>query len=771
MDRRDAKSAYLDIVRVCSYSYPLMNDTKKRLITSALPYVNNIPHLGNLIQVLSADVFARYCRLQGYETLYVCGTDEYGTATETRALEEGITPKELCDRYHKMHTDIYRWFNISFDKFGRTSTPEHTQITQGIFLDLYNNGFINERTIQQLYSEKSKMFLADRYVRGTCPNCGYVDARGDQCENCGKLLDPSELIDPRSIIDDSRPVMRETSHLYIDLPAVLPKLQQWMQEASVRGNWARNAVQMTQAWIRDGLKERSITRDLKWGIPVPLEQYHDKVFYVWFDAPIGYISITASLTSEWERWWKNPEEVSLFQFLGKDNIPFHTVVFPCSLLGSGRNWTMLHHMSSTEYLNYESGKFSKSKGVGVFGNDVMDTGIPADVWRFYVYYNRPETSDTVFTWSDFQEKTNGELIGNLSNLVNRTLTFVSRYYNGEVPEAPTDEARQSEIYPGSGSFWQDVRDAEKEITDLLEWAGLRDAFRKIFFLSSYGNRIFQSAEPWKMRTERPESAGAVLHDLIYLVRDLAILIAPYIPETSARIARFLGDTRIGWNLLGNDEPKIGRIAPPEILFKLLENDEIERLRTRFSGTQAERRDAAAKLESTPAPVVEVISEAELPARFAAQVELRVARITSIERHPKADKLYIESIDLGSEQRTIVSGLVPHYSEEELLGHNIIVVANLKPAKLRGVESQGMLLAASDSTAVDVIFADFAEPGTRITVQGNETGIAETLPEIDIDTFFSLPIKAEGGRVAVAKAELRAAGTPLTTRRVADGKVG
>ena len=748
-----------------------MNDTKKRLITSALPYVNNIPHLGNLIQVLSADVFARYCRLQGYETLYVCGTDEYGTATETRALEEGITPKELCDRYHKMHTDIYRWFNISFDKFGRTSTPEHTQITQGIFLDLYNNGFISERTIQQLYSEKSRMFLADRYVRGTCPNCGYADARGDQCESCGKLLDPSELIDPRSIIDDSRPVMRETSHLYIDLPAVLPKLQQWMQEASVRGNWARNAVQMTQAWIRDGLKERSITRDLKWGIPVPLEQYRDKVFYVWFDAPIGYISITASLTSEWERWWKNPEEVSLFQFIGKDNIPFHTVVFPCSLLGSGRNWTMLHHMSSTEYLNYESGKFSKSKGVGVFGNDAMDTGIPADVWRFYVYYNRPETSDTLFTWADFQEKTNGELIGNLSNLVNRTLTFVSRYYGGEVPGAPTDEERQTEIYPGSRTFWQDVQVAETEITGLLEWAGLRDAFRKIFFLSSYGNRIFQAAEPWKRRSEQPESAKAVLHDLVYLVRDLAILIAPYIPETSARIARFLGDTQMGWSLLGTDGPKIGRIAAPEILFKLLENDQIEQLRTRFSGTQAERRDAAAKLENASTPEVSAVSDAELPAKFAAQVELRVARITSIERHPKADKLYIEKIDLGTEQRTIVSGLVPHYSEEELLGHNIIVVANLKPAKLRGVESQGMLLAASDSSLVDVIFADFAEPGTRITVQGNEAEIAETLPEIDIDTFFSLPIRADGGRVAVANAELRASGTTLTTRRVADGKVG
>ncbi len=310
-----------------------MSNTKKRLITSALPYVNNIPHLGNLIQVLSADVFARYCRLRGYQTLYVCGTDEYGTATETRALEEGITPRELCDRYYRIHDDIYRWFNISFDKFGRTSTPEHTKITQSIFLDLHKAGFIVERTIQQLYSEKSSMFLADRYVRGTCPHCGYTDARGDQCENCGKLLDPADLIEPRSIIDNSRPVMRETSHLYINLPAILPKLEKWMEDAASRGNWSRNATQMTQAWIRDGLKERSITRDLKWGIPVPLDSYKDKVFYVWFDAPIGYISITASLTDEWEKWWKNPHEVELFQFIGKDNIPFHTVVFPCSLSG------------------------------------------------------------------------------------------------------------------------------------------------------------------------------------------------------------------------------------------------------------------------------------------------------------------------------------------------------------------------------------------------------------------------------------------------------
>ncbi|MFW6313764.1 MAG: methionine--tRNA ligase, partial [Spirochaetota bacterium] len=328
---------------------------KKRLITSALPYVNNIPHLGNLIQVLSADVFARFCRMRGYETLYVCGTDEYGTATETKAREEGITPAELCRRYYEVHDEIYRWFNIAFDRFGRTSTEWHTKITQGIFLNLYENGYITEHTIEQLYSEASDMFLADRYVRGTCPHCGYEEARGDQCESCGKLLDPTDLIDPRSAVDGTTPVVRETSHLYIDLPAIRPKLEEWMRGASEKGRWSRNAIQMTNAWIRDGLKERSITRDLSWGIPVPLEEFKDKVIYVWFDAPIGYISITANHTDEWESWWHDPENTELFQFIGKDNIPFHTVIFPSSLLGSGERWTMLHHMSSTEYMNYEAG--------------------------------------------------------------------------------------------------------------------------------------------------------------------------------------------------------------------------------------------------------------------------------------------------------------------------------------------------------------------------------------------------------------------------------
>ncbi|MGA2377988.1 MAG: methionine--tRNA ligase [Spirochaetia bacterium] len=724
---------------------------ERRLITSALPYVNNIPHLGNLIQVLSADVFARYCRLAGYETLYICGTDEYGTATETKALEEGISPRELCDRYHAIHRDIYAWFNISFDRFGRTSVPVHTEITQHIFTKLHENGYINERVLSQPYCEKDQRFLADRYVLGTCPHCRYPDARGDQCENCGKLLDPIELIDPRCSVCSTRPVIRETKHLFIDLPAILPKLRNWIESAAEKGFWARNAVQMTYAWMRDGLKERGITRDLKWGIPVPLDGYRDKVFYVWFDAPIGYISITADHTPEWKSWWYAPKEVKLFQFIGKDNIPFHTVIFPCSQLGTGEEWTTLYHMSSTEYLNYEGGKFSKSKGVGVFGTDAKDTGIPADVWRFYVYYNRPEKSDALFTWKDFQEKVNAELIGNLGNLVNRTLQFVSRFYGGRLPEGTPDE-----------EFWRQVRTAESEIAGLLEKVELREAFHRIFALSSIGNKKFQDGEPWKGVKESPETTASLIWNLTYLVRDLAILASPYVPATSARIAATLGSGAISWSDLGMLKG-ISEVQKPELLFARLEDREIEELRVRFSGTQKERLEAADAAAQAAGP-----SPAEVAARFRASVDLRAAKIVEIKRHPAAEKLYIETIDLGAERRTIVSGLVPHYQEEELLGRTIVLVANLKPALLRGVESQGMLLAASEGRTVEVLFVDHAKPGDRILLSGGAS--ADSPAQIDIDAFFAMPITAENGRVMVGDAALECGGEPLATTRVSKGRV-
>lgn len=766
---------------------------KRRLVTSALPYVNNVPHLGNLIQVLSADVFARGCRLRGYETLYVCGTDEYGTATETKALEEGVSPAELCGRFHEIHKGIYEWFGIAFDKFGRTSTPRQTEIVQGLFKDLDAAGFVKEETIEQLFCASCDRFLADRYVRGACPHCGYADARGDQCESCGKLLDPTELKEPKCSTCGAAPAPRATKHLYIDLPAIRPRLEAWIKDASVKGFWANNAIQMTQAWIRDGLKPRAITRDLKWGIPVPKPGFESKVFYVWFDAPIGYISITATAGDEkgfdWRSWWRSPEDVELYQFIGKDNIPFHTVIFPSTLLGSGGKWTMLHHMSSTEYLNYEAGKFSKSKGVGVFGTDVMETGIPADVWRFYIFYNRPEKSDFTFTWNDFMEKVNGELIGNLGNLANRTLSFVQRFYDGAIPAGRPDEA-----------FWAEVRGLEAEVAERLERAELRDALRTAFQIADIANKRFQAAEPWKARTAEPEKAASLLSDLCYVLRDLAVIMHPYMPQAMDKLASFFG-LRVGpgalsWKDLGKLEG-LTRVEGTEVLFQKLEADKISELRDRYSGSQKERaeRDAKAAAPAAPAPVASASAApassapkeapapkpapyAELPVeeRFKKLVDLRVAEIVKIERHPKADKLYIETLNDGSgQERVIVSGLVPFYKEEELLGKRIILVDNLKPAKLRGTESRGMLLAASVSgeggkESVEVLTAPWAEPGTRVVLAGQDPSVTAEA-EIDVDAFFSVPIRAEANKAMVGALQLEAAGRGLATAVVAQGEVG
>jgi methionyl-tRNA synthetase len=784
---------------------------KRRLITSALPYVNNVPHLGNLIQVLSADAFARFCRLRGRETLYICGTDEYGTATETRAAEEGISPRELCDRYYAIHSEIYRWFNIAFDKWGRTSTPIQTEVTQDIFKKLDANGYIAERTIEQFHCGHCGRFLADRYISGVCPHCGYESARGDQCEACGKLLDPTELKDPRCSTCGSAPSLKFTRHLYIDLPKIKDRLEAWIGTASEKGFWANNAIQMTGAWIRDGLRERAITRDLKWGIPVPKAGYEDKVFYVWFDAPIGYISITGNLGVEksgepgaefkdWHDfvnyWWKSPGEVELFQFIGKDNIPFHTVIFPSSLLGSSRKdlppgqyseWTMLHHMSSTEYLNYEGGKFSKSKGIGVFGTDVMETGIPADVWRFYIFYNRPERADALFTWKDFQEKVNGELIGNLGNLVNRTLSFVTRYYDGEIP-APASGGGLSP----NPSFPETVRNYEEGIAARLEKAELRDAFRMVFELSSFANKAFQDAEPWRLRKEDPPRAAAVIHDLVRVVRDMAVLVEPYMPAAAAKIASFFGlaaGKDFSWKDLDTDAGLSGKIKS-EVLFAKLEDDHINGLRERYSGSQKERDGSASSAKSPPpapengpageAGAAPARSPEEIAAALSSTLDLRVARIAGIERHPGADRLYIETLEMAGaggspEERVIVSGLVPFYREEELLGKHVIVVCNLKTAKLRGVESRGMLLAASDRGGAggqercEVLDAGDVPTGTRVVLEG----FPQDSPppgEIDIDAFFSVPLEVRDGTVTAGGRALTLEGKPLRTRIIANGGV-
>ena len=772
----------------------------RRLITSALPYVNNIPHLGNLIQMLSGDVFARFCRSRGYDTLYICGTDEYGTATETKAIEVNKTPRELCDYYYGEHTKIYDWFHIKFDKFGRTSNEECTEITQALFNDLDKNGYIKEHANKQLFCPHCNMFLADRYVHGTCPKCGSEKARGDQCDDCGSLLDPTELKEPKCATCGSTPEVRETKHLYIDLPSISKKLDGWMNEVSVKGKWSDNAINITKAWIRDGLNERAITRDLKWGIPVPKAGYEDKVFYVWFNAPIGYMSITKQLANElvkagkqsfdWKSWWlpeeseegKSKAAVDLFQFIGKDNIPFHTVIFPCTLLGSSHNWTKLYHMSSTEYLNYESGKFSKSRGVGVFGTDAIETGIKADAWRFYIFYNRPEKQDYQFTWKEFREKYNGELLGNLGNLVNRTLLFVNKYYEGIIPDAPVDEA-----------LWAKVRELEAKITENLEWANLRDAFHQIFEISDIANKAFQDGEPWKTRSENPEAAAKLIHNLCYVIKDLMIMAHPFIPQFAETILSYLGKQisepcfgeepvagGLNWSDLGKTEglDKVGETA---VFFTPLDQKTADAFREKFSGSQQERKDKSEgkqkkeKKQEKKKEEPQVLPESEQPVHFAKNIQLKVAKIIKVERNPESDKLYVEHVDDGSgTDRIIQSGLVPYLKEEDLLGKTVIIADNLAPRKMRGIESRGMLLAAdykdeNGKDCVEILTAPWAAPGTKVVLEGDDVN-AEKPAEIQADTFFQIEIKVIDKAVQIGGKNLVVDGKPLLTEKTVNGPV-
>lgn len=772
----------------------------RRLITSALPYVNNIPHLGNLIQMLSGDVFARFCRSRGYDTLYICGTDEYGTATETKAIEVNKTPRELCDYYYGEHTKIYDWFHIKFDKFGRTSNEECTEITQALFNDLDKNGYIKEHANKQLFCPHCNMFLADRYVHGTCPKCGSEKARGDQCDDCGSLLDPTELKEPKCATCGSTPEVRETKHLYIDLPSISKKLDGWMNEVSVKGKWSDNAINITKAWIRDGLNERAITRDLKWGIPVPKAGYEDKVFYVWFNAPIGYMSITKQLANElvkagkqsfdWKSWWlpeeseegKSKAAVDLFQFIGKDNIPFHTVIFPCTLLGSSHNWTKLYHMSSTEYLNYESGKFSKSRGVGVFGTDAIETGIKADAWRFYIFYNRPEKQDYQFTWKEFREKYNGELLGNLGNLVNRTLLFVNKYYEGIIPDAPVDE-----------ELWAKVRELEAKITENLEWANLRDAFHQIFEISDIANKAFQDGEPWKTRSENPEAAAKLIHNLCYVIKDLMIMAHPFIPQFAETILSYLGKQisepcfgeepvadGLNWSDLGKTEglDKVGETA---VFFTPLDQKTADAFRDKFSGSQQERKDKSEgkqkkeKKQEKKKEEPQVLPESEQPVHFAKNIQLKVAKILKVERNPESDKLYVEHVDDGSgTDRIIQSGLVLYLKEEDLLGKTVIIADNLAPRKMRGIESRGMLLAAdykdeNGKDCVEILTAPWAAPGTKVVLEGDDVN-AEKPAEIQADTFFQIEIKVIDKAVQIGGKNLVADGKPLSTEKTVNGPV-
>ncbi|KAF8910678.1 tRNA synthetases class I (M)-domain-containing protein [Gymnopilus junonius] len=586
---------------------PLPKDGEKNvLITSALPYCNNVPHLGNIIgSILSADVFSRYSRTRNRRTLYICGTDEYGTATETQALKEGITPRELCDKYHVLHKQTYEWFDIGFDHFGRTSTPLHSEISQSIYLNLGKNGLLEKQEKEQTYCEGCPKFLADRFVEGTCPHCGYEDARGDQCDGCSRTLDAIELINPRCLVDKTHKVTtRTSSHMYLKLNEIQPKTEEWIKQSWKTGKWSPNAVinsdgEIIDARLKKGLTPTPLTRDLKWGVPVPVDGEDNdgmrgKVLYVWVIRCTHWIpEYTANYTLEWRQWWFNPKNVELYQFMGKDNVYFHTVYWPSVQIGDGRDWTKLHHISPTEYLNYEGGKFSKSRNRGVFGPAAKDTGIPASVWRYYLLSTRPETADSMF---------HGPNVHSFGNFVNRALKFVSSQYDSVIPDSGDAPGPYSPNDPLDSEFITSVNALLKDYIDAMDAVKIRLGLQTVMLISMRGNSYLQSAGLNKaLIASNPQRCAQVISRAINLIYTLSALIHPFMPATSdAILAQLNAPARTVPDILSNDILAGHTIGTPEHLFKKIEENMAEVWRIKFGGDDANKQSSPAV--ATPDPL-------------------------------------------------------------------------------------------------------------------------------------------------------------------------
>ncbi|KAJ7158696.1 tRNA synthetases class I (M)-domain-containing protein [Mycena filopes] len=624
------------------------------LITSALPYCNNVPHLGNIIgSTLSADVFSR-------TTLYICGTDEYGTATETQALKEGITPRELCDKYHLVHKDTYEWFDIGFDHFGRTSTPLHTEISQEIFSNLGKHNLLEKQNKAQTYCEGCPKFLADRFVEGICPHCGYEDARGDQCDNCTRTLDAIELIKPRCLVDKTHTVTTRTSaHMYFRLNEVQPRTMDWIKQSWKAGKWSSNSVingdgEIIDARVISGLYPTPLTRDLKWGVPVPIEKGDEFGMEGKFDAPIGYPSITANYTPEWKKWWFNPKDVTLYQFMGKDNVYFHTVYWPSVQLGDGRDWTMLHHVNSTEYLNYEGGKFSKSRGRGVFGPAAKETGIPASVWRYYLLSARPENADSTFSWAECSRLQ----VASFGNFVNRALKFVSSQYDGVLPDSGDTPGPIFVDDAVDAKFVTEVNELLKVYIDAMEAVKLRLGLQTVMLISSLGNTYLQASGLNKaLMTENPVRCAQVLSRAVNLIYVLSTLIYPFMPATSeAILAQLNAPARAVPDVLSTDILAGHTIGKPEHLFKKIEESMAETFRLKFGGIDPPAEATADPLQATPAT-------APLSKRQAAAAKKAAlaAKADTGPKSPEYTALEAKIQEQGVHVRTL-KGQVPKTSE-------------------------------------------------------------------------------------------------------------
>lgn len=652
---------------------------EKVLVTSALPYANGKIHLGHLSGAyLPADIYVRYKRLNGDDIVYICGSDEHGVPITITADKEKVTPKEIIDRYHEANKNAFEKFGMSFDIYSRTSLPIHHQTAQEFFKCFYDQGLLVEKKSLQFYDEKVKMFLPDRYVEGTCPRCGNEEARSDECEKCGSLYDPSELKNPKSKITGETPILKETSHYFFPLGKYQKRLEEYIAEMSEKYGWKENVLQYCRGWFDDGLKDRAVTRDLDWGVKVPLDGVQNKVLYVWFEAVLGYISATKELSLQkgnpdfWKNYWQD-EKTKYIAFIGKDNVVFHTIIFPAMLMAWNDaredKFVLPQNVPANEFLNFEGKKFSKSRGWGIDVDEFLEL-FPADLLRYTLAANLPENKDTDFYWKEFQARTNGELADILGNFINRTLTFTFKHFDGKVPQRNKLEKIDEEMLSL-------LKEAPAKISDLLERFKIKDAVFEMLNVARAGNKYFNDSEPWKTSKSDKEKCATTINICLNAIYTLAEIFEPVIPFTSKKIFEMLNAKPTEWQKCGEANLPVGqKLNDPQILFNKIEDKIID-----------EQINKLPKVEEQPKELVEEISIDEFK-----KVKLRVAQIIAAENVKKSDKLLKLQIDLGNEKRQLVAGIAKSYSPEELIGKKILVVANLKPAKLFGIESQGMVLA-------------------------------------------------------------------------------
>lgn len=652
-------------------------------ITAALPYTNGPIHIGHLAGVyVPADIYARYLRLRGENCIFVCGSDEHGVPIAIKAKKEGVTPQEIVDKYHKIIKKSFEDFGISFDNYSRTTAKIHHETATQFFKKLYEDGKFIEETTAQLYDQEAEQFLADRFVTGTCPKCSNPEAYGDQCEKCGSSLNATDLINPKSTISGSAPVMKKTKHWFLPLDKYEPWLREWILEGHKK-DWKPNVYGQVKSWIDDGLRPRAVTRDLNWGVPVPVKGAEGKVMYVWFDAPIGYISSTKEWAEkngkDWKTYWKNPE-TRLVHFIGKDNIVFHCIIFPAMLKAEG-SYILPENVPANEFLNLEGQKLSTSKNHAVWLHEYLeDFPGKQDVLRYVLTANAPETKDNDFTWKDFQARNNNELVAIFGNFINRVTVLTHKYYEGQVPPSK----KLTEI---DKNVLSQVNTLPQKISGAIERYRFREAQTEMMGLARLGNKYLADEEPWKLIKTNPERVQTIMHTALQIASGLAILCEPFLPFTSKKLKQILNLTETDWNYFEKQTDLLQeghKINSSELLFEKIEDEGIQR--------QYDKLIAAKKINAMKSQHQEITPQKEtIHFEDFSKLDLRSGTIIFAEKIPKADKLLQLKVDTGVDTRTIVSGIAESFSPDEILGKKVVVLINLAPRKLRGVESQGMIL--------------------------------------------------------------------------------